>query len=51
MVKMSFQLPSDQTAGSPPASAASTYYQQIVKTMIAHGWSDGPPLDFSPTAR
>jgi hypothetical protein len=48
MVEMSFQLPSDQTAGNPPASAASNYYQQIVNTMIAHGWNDGPPPGLQP---
>jgi hypothetical protein len=42
ILEMNFRLPTDTSTSDPAGVDANTYYDQIAKTMVAHGWTDGP---------
>lgn len=51
VVEMSFKWPLDDSKGYPAEVDANTYFNQLAATMVAHGWSDGPPPGLHPYGR
>jgi len=50
-VDMSFKLPVDDTKGYPAEVDSDEFFNQIASTMVAHGWTDGPPPGLHPNGR
>lgn len=43
LVEMSFKWPMDDAKGYPTEVEPDAYLEKLAATMVAHGWSDGPP--------
>lgn len=51
VVEMSFKWPPDGSKGHPAEVDGNVYFSQLAATMVAHGWSDGPPPGSHPYGR
>jgi hypothetical protein len=51
VVEMSFKLPVDDRKGYPPEVDPDAFFNQIAATMVAHGWTEGPPPGLHPNGR
>jgi hypothetical protein len=51
VVEMSFKLPVDNRKGYPAEVDPDAFFNQIAATMVAHGWTDGPPPGLHPNGR
>jgi hypothetical protein len=51
VVEMSFKLPVDNSKGYPAEVNPDAFFNQIAATMVAHGWTDGPPPGLHPNGR
>jgi hypothetical protein len=51
VVEMSFKLPVDDRKGYPAEVDPDAFFNQVAATMVAHGWTDGPPPGLHPNGR
>jgi hypothetical protein len=51
VVEMSFTLPVDDRKGHPAEVDPDALFNRIAATMVAHGWTDGPPPGLHPNGR
>ncbi|HWF28742.1 MAG TPA: hypothetical protein VG327_10250 [Mycobacterium sp.] len=51
VVEMSFEPPVDDWKGYPTEADPDAFFNQIAATMVAHGWTDGPPPGLHPNGR